>query len=161
MSDVVVSECGAERLAELAPLWEALQDHHATLEAMPPVRPRADSWARRQRQYSRWLADGSARLFIAERDERAVGYLMLTIGDGPATWGVGDRAAEVETLSVLPGERSSGAGGALMDAAIRAAEATGASAIGVGVVHSNAAGIRFYERHGFEPFYVQLLRSKG
>jgi ribosomal protein S18 acetylase RimI-like enzyme len=49
-------------------------------------------------------------------------------------------------------------GAALMDAALDAADAEGVRAIGVGVVHSNVDGIRFYERAGFRPFYVELLR---
>jgi len=28
----------------------------------------------------------------------------------------------------------------------------------VGVAHTNAAAIRFYEREGFVPFYVLMLR---
>jgi GNAT superfamily N-acetyltransferase len=125
---------------------------------VPSIRPLADSWERRRRRYSDWLADGTGRLFIAESDGRAVGYVMLTISDAPESWDVGTRAAEVETMSVLPGERSGGVGAALMDAALAVAHAEGVRAIGVGVVHSNVDGIRFYERAGFKPFYVELLR---
>jgi ribosomal protein S18 acetylase RimI-like enzyme len=155
---VRIVEAPAERIAELAALWEALEVHHAALADVPSIRPLADSWERRQERYREWLADGSGRLFIAEREDRPVGYLMLTIGNAPASWDVGARAAEVETLSVLAEERSSGVGAALMDAALEAATAAGVRAIGVGVVHSNVDAIRFYERSGFRPFYVQLLR---
>ena len=31
----------------------------------------------------------------------------------------------------------------------------------VGVAHTNADAIRFYEREGFEPFYVLMLRVSG
>jgi ribosomal protein S18 acetylase RimI-like enzyme len=148
----------AERIPELQPLWEALEVHHAELPGVPSIRPLADSWEMRRQRYEEWLGDGTGRLFIAERDERAVGYVMLTITDAPASWDVGTSAAEVETLSVLPGERSGGVGAALMDAALAVAEAEGVRAIGVGVVHSNVDGIRFYERAGFRPFYVELLR---
>ena len=161
MSDVLVSVAGADRIADLAELWESLGDHHSTLDDVPAVRAAADRWERRQRQYREWLADGSGRLFIAERDGRALGYLMLTIGDGPATWEVGDRVAEIETMAVLPGERAGGVGTALIEAALAAAEAAGLATIAVGVVHSNAAAIRFYERAGFRPFYVELLRFQG
>lgn len=153
-----VVEAGAERIPELRPLWDALQDHHAELPDVPPVRPRADSWEIRERQYREWITKPGTHLFIAERDERAVGYAMLTIGDAPATWDLGARVAEVETLSVLPEERSGGVGSALLDAAIEAAEAAGVSAIGVGVVQTNVDGVRFYERAGFKPFYAEMLR---
>jgi GNAT superfamily N-acetyltransferase len=148
----------AERIPELQPLWEALEVHHAELPGVPSIRPLADSWEMRRQRYEEWLADGTGRLFIAERAARAIGYVMLTITDAPASWDVGTRAAEVETMSVLPAERSGGVGAALMDAALAAADAEGVRAIGVGVVHSNVEGIRFYERAGFRPFYVELLR---
>jgi ribosomal protein S18 acetylase RimI-like enzyme len=61
-------------------------------------------------------------------------------------------------VAVLPEARSGGLGTALMEAALEAAEAEGATAIAVGVAHSNADAIRWYEREGFEPFYVTLLR---
>jgi ribosomal protein S18 acetylase RimI-like enzyme len=161
MTEFVVSEAGAERIPDLAALWESLGDHHSTLDDVPAVRPAADRWERRQRQYRDWLAERSGRLFIAERGGQLVGYLMMTIGDGPATWEVGDRVAEVETMAVLPSERSGGAGTALIDAALAAAEAAGVKAIAVGVVHSNAGAIRFYERAGFQPFYVEMLRYRA
>jgi GNAT superfamily N-acetyltransferase len=151
----------ADRIPELQPLWEALELHHSKLPDVPSIRTLADSWEMRRRRYGEWLADGSGRLFIAERDGRVVGYAMLTITDAPATWDVGSRAAEVETMSVLEVERSSGVGAALMDAALDAVAAEGVRAIGVGVVHSNVGGIRFYERAGFRPFYVELLRLAG
>jgi GNAT superfamily N-acetyltransferase len=155
---VRVVEASSERIAELRPLWEALEVHHADLPGVPSTRPLADSWERRQERYREWLAKGTGRLFIADREGRAAGYLMLTIGDAPASWDVGAKSAEIETLSVLPEERSGGVGAALMAAALAAAQAAGVRAIGVGVVHSNVDGIRFYERSGFKPFYVQLLR---
>src|SRR4051794_19974805 len=129
MSDLTVREGGADRIPELAELWEELGDHHATLADVPPVRAAADRWERRQTQYRDWLSQRTGRLFIAERQGRPVGYLMLTIGDGPATWEVGSTAAEIETMSVLATERSRGVGKALMEAALAAAEAAGANAV--------------------------------
>jgi ribosomal protein S18 acetylase RimI-like enzyme len=161
VTDLRIEQAGSDRLDEVAPLWEALEDHHARLEHMPAVRPLAESWRRRRRQYERWLGAGSARLFLAMRGQRAVGYLMLRFGEGASTWAIGDRAAEVETLSVLAGERSGGVGRALMQAAVATAEAGGVSAIAVGVAHTNDDALRFYEREGFRPFYVQLLRVDG
>jgi GNAT superfamily N-acetyltransferase len=155
---VKVVRAGAERIPELRPLWEALELHHGVLPGVPSIRPLADSWERRQQRYRDWLADGRGHLFLAERDGRVAGYLMLTISDPPESWDVGSRAGEVETMSVLESERSTGVGAALMDAALETAAAAGVRAIGVGVVHSNVDGIRFYERAGFRPFYVELLR---
>ena len=148
----------ADRIPDLRPLWEALELHHAELAGVPPIRPLADSWERRQARYREWLADGSGHLFVAEGEDGLIGYLMMTMSDPPESWDVGSRAGEIETMSVLPDARSGGVGRALIDAALAEAEKQGVRAIGVGVVHSNVEGIRFYERAGFKPFYVQLLR---
>jgi ribosomal protein S18 acetylase RimI-like enzyme len=151
----------AERVPELRQLWEALELHHAELPDVPAIRPLEDSWKRREAHYRELLRDGSGHLFVAESEGRVVGYLMMTISDPPASWDVGTRAGEIETMSVLPDARSEGVGTALMDAALAEVERQGVRAIGVGVVHSNVEGIRFYERAGFKPFYVELLRFES
>jgi ribosomal protein S18 acetylase RimI-like enzyme len=155
---VKIARATADRIPELRPLWEELEVHHGRLAGVPSIRPLADSWERRRERYRDWLADGSGHLFLAEDDGSVVGYLMMTISDPPESWDVGTRAGEIETMSVLPDARSHGVGTALIDAAIAEAENQGVKAIGVGVVHSNVEGIRFYERAGFKPFYVELLR---
>jgi ribosomal protein S18 acetylase RimI-like enzyme len=50
-------------------------------------------------------------------------------------------------------------GNALTQAAADLATEAGARAVLVGVAHSNEGAIRFYEREGFEAFYVLLIRS--
>jgi ribosomal protein S18 acetylase RimI-like enzyme len=155
---VNVTRAGADRIAELQSLWEALELHHAELPDVPSIRPLADSWERRRERYRGWLESGDGRLFVAEVKGHVVGYLMLTITHTSDSWDVGSQAAEIETLSVLAEARSSGVGAALLDAALQEATAAGVNAIGVGVVHSNVDAVRFYERAGFKPFYVELLR---
>ena len=74
------------------------------------------------------------------------------------TWDVGERTAELETLSVLESERGSGVGRALTEAAGEVAAEAGAETVFVGVAHSNADAIRFYDRQGFEPFYLTMIK---
>ena len=82
----------------------------------------------------------------------------MSVGGGAATWDVGDRTAEIETLSVLESERGHGVGRALTEACAELAAEAGARSVLVGVAHSNERAIGFYEREGFEPFYVSLIR---
>jgi ribosomal protein S18 acetylase RimI-like enzyme len=149
-----IDAAGPERLNELEPLWAAMHAAHAAMaESVAPVRPLAESWTRRQAEYTEWLRSGDARLLIAERSGRAVGYLMLRFMGGASTWDIGERVAEIESLSVLASERGQGVGAAL----VSAARELGAERLLVSVVHANAGALRFYEREGFKPFYVQLL----
>jgi GNAT superfamily N-acetyltransferase len=159
LDDVRVVDAGPERIPELEPLWRSLYEHHrAIADGVAGVRPFELTWSQRQGQYRGWLGgDEDAALLIAERGGRAVGYAFLTIGPGAATWDLGDRVAELETLTVLADERGSGVGAALMDASRRWSAERGAEAIGVGLAHTNAGARRFYEREGFTPFYLEMM----
>jgi ribosomal protein S18 acetylase RimI-like enzyme len=141
--DFEIRRGGVEDIDSLRPLWQALWSHHGALPAMRPVRTAEDSWAYRSRQYREW---------------QPIGYAVLSIGGDTASWDVGDKTAEIETLSVAESERGSGVGKALIDAVQEVADAAGAGAVVVGVAHSNADAIRFYEREGFSDFYVLLMK---
>ena len=126
---------------------------------MPPVRSSEDSWEFRKGQYLDWLSQDGYILLVAERGSELIGYTVVSLGEGAATWDLGERTAEIETLSVLESERGNGVGAALTQAATGVADEAGADTVLVGVVHSNEDAIRFYEREGFKPFYVSLTRS--
>ena len=159
VGDIRIIEAGTERIPDVKPLWQALYEHHRGIAAgVAGVRPFEDTWRERRGQYQGWLEGGAeATLLLAERDDRAVGYAMLTLGPGAATWDLGDKVAEIETLSVLPDERGSGVGAALMKACRHWAHKRGATAIAVGLAHTNERAVRFYEREGFTPFYLDMV----
>ena len=163
MSELCIVEGGSDRIGDLERLWRALYEHHRGIaEGVSGVRPFEDSWRQRRGQYRGWLeGDTDAVLLVAERDGRAVGYAMLTAGPGAATWDLGDRVAEIETLSVLPDERGSGVGAALMEASRRWALERGVRTIAVGLAHTNVGAKRFYEREGFTPFYLDMVLDLG
>jgi GNAT superfamily N-acetyltransferase len=163
VSDLRIVEGGTERIGDLEPLWEALYEHHRGIaEGVAGVRPLEDSWRQRRGQYRGWLeGESDAVLLVAERDGRAVGYAMLTAGPGAATWDLGERVAEIETLSVLPSQRGSGVGAALMEASRRWALDRGARTITVGLAHTNVGAKHFYEREGFTPFYLDMVLDLG
>jgi ribosomal protein S18 acetylase RimI-like enzyme len=157
--DFVVRRGGPEDIDALEPLWHALRDHQAALPGLPPKRSPAASWARRSGQYREWLAGPDHTLLLAERDGRAIGYAVVAIRpSGATTWDLGSLEAEIETLSVLASERGAGVGRALTEESRRLATEAGAGAITVAVAHTNDDAVRFYEREGFESFYVLLLK---
>ena len=125
---------------------------------MRPVRSLEDAWEFRSRQYRDWLLKDEFTLVVAERDGETIGYAVVSVGEGGATWDVGNPVAELETLSVLESERGSGVGRALTEEAQRVASEGGAEAVVVAVAHTNSDAIRFYEREGFGPFYVLLMK---
>jgi ribosomal protein S18 acetylase RimI-like enzyme len=124
-----------------------------------PVREFADSWRHRRAEYERWLSAGETLLLLARRDGRIVGYAMVRPGPGAATWDLGERGLEIETLSVLPDERGRGVGRALIEEAARVAGEAGAEFMAVGLVYTNEGAYRFYEREGFRRFYISMVRK--
>jgi GNAT superfamily N-acetyltransferase len=155
---ISISEADVSRVAELEPLWRAMHAHHATMQdEVAPVRAFADSWQRRRAQYEGWLGNGEAVLLIAESESRPVGYAVVRPLEAPATWEIGERGAELESLAVLSDARRGGVGRMLIAAVRDVARRWGAAHLSVGVAHANHDAIRFYEREGFEPFYVLML----
>jgi ribosomal protein S18 acetylase RimI-like enzyme len=145
----------------IEPLWNALREHHSKVTpALGEPRPREESWRRRRSQYADWLAGEQAFILLAERGQQAVGYAMVQIREGSPTWPLSERAGEIETLSVLPGERGLGTGSSLLRAVRGELAARGIAELSLHVMHTNKEAMRFYERHGFET-YALWVRSAG
>jgi ribosomal protein S18 acetylase RimI-like enzyme len=155
--ELEIRETSVEELDLLAPLWAALHAHHAQIGAdVAPMRDLEESWRRRRSEYESWLVNEEALVLRAEREGRSVGYLSMRVSEGPHTWNLG-RVGTIETLSVLPEARGIGVGAELLGAARREASARGAESMAVGLVHTNADALRFYEREGFRRFYLELV----
>jgi GNAT superfamily N-acetyltransferase len=156
---IEIAVAGAERVDELEPLWLALHHHHRTVAAAPVVADDDASWERRRAWYLDMLAGGEDAVLIAERAGRPVGYAFLHLHHGPDdTWPVGGRWGEVVSLSVLPGERGSGVGTALLDAVDAELAARGVADLQVAVMAGNAGALRLYQRRGLVPAEVVLFR---
>lgn len=148
-------------LEEIEPLWNALREHHSSVTPdLGAPRPRGESWQRRRRQYAGWLEGSDAFLLLAERDGDRVGYAMVQVREGSPTWPLSERAGEIETLSVLPGERGRGTGSALLEAVREELRSHGITELSLHVMHTNSDAMRFYERHGFKTYAI-WVRSNG
>jgi GNAT superfamily N-acetyltransferase len=146
----LIRRIGASELDLIEPLWNALREHHSSVTpTLGAPRSRRESWLRRRSEYERWLAGGEAFVLLAERDGEQLGYAMVNVRKGSATWPIGERAGELETLSVLPGKRGSGTGTALLEAVRRELSDLGITELSLHAITTNRDAIRFYERHGF------------
>jgi RimJ/RimL family protein N-acetyltransferase/ribosomal protein S18 acetylase RimI-like enzyme len=147
-----------EDLAALEPVWNALQAHHSEitpdLGSRTPKRTMPDAWRIRRSKYERWLEDPNTFFVVAEADGNPVGYAFVTIGMPYAGWAVGDRLAELETLSVLAERRGDGIGVALLDAAWRRLSELGVEDMQITTTVTNVDAQRFYERQGFAQHFV-------
>ena len=159
-----VTRAGAEALDHLRPLWLVLHHHHQAVGG-PALGPYVDdeaSWAARRSLYAGFLARGGFAV-LAERDGRLAGYAMVAVTPVeetlmPDTWRTGDRVAEIETLVVDPAARGVGLGTALLDRVDEELASEGVADVLIGAIVTNTDAIRLYERRGFRPAWLYLLR---
>jgi ribosomal protein S18 acetylase RimI-like enzyme len=160
---VVIRRAGADAIAMLQPLWTSLHDHHLSiaphLQELGPPRPAEQSWAVRAALYEQWLAEPDAFVILAETDRTPVGYALVHLRGEEESWQTGPRIAELESLAVLPGHRAHGIGGQLIEAVYAELTRLGVDQLGVSVISTNTAAIRFYERLGLLPFCVSYIGS--
>jgi ribosomal protein S18 acetylase RimI-like enzyme len=161
MSRPNIRRIDVSELDLIAPLWNALREHHVKVTPqLGEPRSRDESWQRRRSEYETWLGDEDSFVLLAERLGAGVGYAMVHVRSGSPTWPLSERAGEIETLSVLPDERGQGTGSALLEAVRDELGGHGISELSLHVMHTNKDAMRFYERHGFET-YALWVRSAG
>jgi ribosomal protein S18 acetylase RimI-like enzyme len=158
---VRIVRAGVDRLPEVEPLARALHRHHLTVDpAIPGVPPRdEDGWWRvRSARYRGWLTDPATILLLAEHEGGvAVGYALVTVHDEDDSHRTGARFAELQSLAVPEDRRGEGIGTALLHQVYREVRAVGITEMVIGVLATNAAAMRLYEREGFRPWVVLTM----
>lgn len=100
-------------------------------------------------QISRELTDKNSAFYIAEMNEKAVGYAKLRDNDTP-TFLEKARGIELQRLYVLEKFKSRKIGYALINHCLQNARAQGFAIIWLGVWERNLAAQKFYRKIGFE-----------
>ncbi len=135
--------------------------HREVVDGAFPVRDEDGAWELRRAEYVDWLCSGEGTMLAAvpagEREAAPLGYAVLLPNPAGATWELGDRVGEIESLAVDPTARGLGVGTALLDAARERFRAQGIEWWSVAVVEANEGAARLYERAGFGPYYRHLL----
>jgi ribosomal protein S18 acetylase RimI-like enzyme len=148
-----------DRLDELHDLWLALHRHHAHIGSRPLASDEAAAWALRRAQYEEWLRAEDGFVLLAARAGLAVGYAVVHLQRGPDdTFPLGDRWAEIYSLSVVPEARGEGIGGRLLDAIDERLATLGIGDVVVAAMVENEDALRLYERRGFVRREVVLYR---
>ena len=96
----------------------------------------------RERQWAEWIPDPRTAAFVAELDDRVVGF--VNVGPSFSEPGVG----ELYAIYVVPDAHGTGAGPALIEAGVDWLAERWSEAI-LWVATENPRARRFYERHGW------------
>jgi ribosomal protein S18 acetylase RimI-like enzyme len=162
-----ITRAGSEAIDRVAPLWLVLHHHHQAVggAALGPYVDDDQSWTARRQLYRDVLGKGGF-LLLAERAGDLIGYAAVAISEVgetlmPDTWRTGSRLAEIETICVAPGARGEGVGSALLDRIDDELAAAGVHDVLIGAVVTNTDAIRLYERRGFRPAWLYMLRLAG
>lgn len=157
-----IVEIGPGQLPELRDLWLALHRHHADVGSRPLVDDEDLSWQRRRAQYEEWLRNEEAFVLVAGDVSTPAGYTVVRLHDGPDdTYPVGERWAEIYSLSVAPEARGQGIGTQLLEAIDARLGTLGIHDVAVSAMIENDAALRLYQRRGFVPREIILWRFAG
>lgn len=96
------------------------------------------------------------RVFLAEKDERLIGHVIVTIGHRDSS--TGHPQAWVFDLSVKQEFWGKGVAQALMKEAERFAKEHGMTAIGLGVTLANERAVQFYRNQGYLDERLQMVK---
>lgn len=142
-------------------LWKEMVAHHRrVIDGEFPVRSEAEAWEKRRADYVEFLGAGARMLAAVPADDpdgEPLGYAVLSVGPGGASWDLSERVGEIESLSVAAAARGQGIGSALIEACRELLREEGVEYWSVAVVEVNDGATRLYERSGFRPFYRNLL----
>jgi len=157
---VRIERASVDRVDEAASLFRGMVEHHRqVVGGVWPVRPADDAWLVRREQYVEWLSGVDAWMLLAFDGDGSppIGYAVLRLSPPGATWALGDRVGELESLAVAPGSQGRGVGTALVEACRNICREHGVTHWVVDVVDANSDAIRMYERQGFRPYYRLLM----
>jgi ribosomal protein S18 acetylase RimI-like enzyme len=117
------------------------------------------SWQRRRALYLERLLRSDSFLVLAYDAASVAGYALVSIETGPDdTFPVGDRYAELYSLSVSARLRGRGIGTRLLEFVDRELASRSIPDLKVAVMAGNSGARRLYERHGFRAAEVVLYR---
>jgi ribosomal protein S18 acetylase RimI-like enzyme len=159
MGEPHVELVGAECVDEVRALWLELHRHERTVAPSLAFTEDEQSWCRRRELYLRSLERGQACLALARIGNGVVGYAFVLLEEGSDdTFQLGERFAELYSLSVAPDWRRRGIGTMLLDfvdAELASREIRG---LRVAVMVGNAGARQLYERRGLQPAETILYR---
>jgi ribosomal protein S18 acetylase RimI-like enzyme len=157
---VTIALVGRESVEEVRALWIELHRHERSVApGLPLIADDELSWRRRRALYAACLAAERGFLVLARTGTRVVGYAFVRLEEGSDdTFPIGERYAELYSLSVSRDWRGQGIGTRLLDLVDTELASRGIRDLIVSVMLGNSDAQRLYERRGLRPAEIVLYR---
>jgi ribosomal protein S18 acetylase RimI-like enzyme len=151
--DFTLLVLGADGLDRIAPLWEKLNQLHASQDSPFAGQYQSQTFAHRKAELLAKAAVAPLRLVVARdaRNARLLGYCVSTAQTG----GTG----EVESLFLDSECRGKGLGEALIQDALLWMDSIGVSKKKIAVYAGNEQVLGFYSKFGFQTRYLILEKA--
>jgi ribosomal protein S18 acetylase RimI-like enzyme len=150
---MTVELVGADAVDRVRTLWIALHRHErAVAPGLALIADDVLSWRRRGALYAAWLEQEQGFLALASNGTGVVGYAFVRLEQGANdTFPIGERYAELYSLSVAPEWRGRGLGTRLLDFVDAELASRGIRDLVVSVMLGNTDAQRLHERRGLRP----------
>lgn len=145
--------------ADLPALVEMIGEFFGEQQQHESTYAPAGDWRETVEQSVRaYLGQPEAFVKIARREGEPVGFIIFAVQTEPMLRSA--RQGVIHDIYVREPHRNQGLGDALVRHALWVLRHQDIELVTLNVLIANAQGIRFWERHGFEP-YVQRMKASG
>ena len=148
--DITLVSGGVELLGDIAPLWEELNEHHASVSPHFGDFFASMTFARRRPLLEEKSARGSLRVDLASFNGEYIGYCIASVDQ---------KVGEIESIYVAKSQRNRRVGDVLMQRAMKWMDKMDVEKRIIGVAVGNERAYGFYERFGFYPRVI-ILQDK-
>ncbi|GAB4472395.1 MAG: GNAT family N-acetyltransferase [Anaerolineales bacterium] len=155
--DINIRNAIATDYPALCELFEEVDALHRV--NLPHLFQKPHGSAREMAEFLELITDENVGLFIAERDDKLLGFVHVIVREAPPIpIFVLRRYAVIDNLGVKSEYRRHGIGQMLMSTAQKWALAKGATAIELNVYEFNQTAIAFYHRLGYEDLSRKMIK---
>jgi len=152
-----IRKASSDDYNNLCELFDEIDNLHRN--NLPHLFQKPEGPVREKDYFSELLADKNVGFFVAEVDNKLVGFVHMIIKDTPAfPIFVPRRFAILDALLVKSGFQKQGIGRMLIDTGQEWAIASGATSIELNVYEFNQTAISFYESSGYQTFSRKMRK---
>ncbi|MCM2325609.1 MAG: GNAT family N-acetyltransferase [Candidatus Woesearchaeota archaeon] len=146
LDEIIIRKATDADITRVMPVVIATREYHANLNELDRLK---DGWQEMWSGYALQIVNGKGWMYVAEKDEEVIGYIMGNPQGQPPIFEI-DKTAYISDLFVDPRFRNAGVGKMLFDSFKEQVASEGYSHMTLRYAANNDLGAGFWERMGFK-----------